>query len=117
MTDPPANVVLIEDSPTEAALALALLEREPCHLQLAATGLMGLRMVERIEPEVVLLDINLPDMSGLDVLDRVRAAAIPPTVVMVTGHSGIDMVVECMRRRLRLHRQALRQPTHVRDAA
>jgi len=98
MADTKANVVLIEDSPTEAALTLALLQDQPYRVHLSTTGAMGIDLTRRIRPEVVLLDIGLPDMSGLKVLEQLRAIGLPIAVIMVTGEAGTDTVVECMRR-------------------
>ena len=92
------NIVLIEDSASEAALTRAYLENDFCHMHHAVTGTAGLDLIAGVRPEVVLLDINLPDMSGLDVLDRLRGAANRVPVIMVTGVCEIDSVVECMRR-------------------
>lgn len=97
MMDTKANIVLIEDSPTEAAFTLALLRDLPYRVHLSATGAMGLDLIRRVKPEVVLLDIGLPDMSGLEVLERIRSFGPPTAVIMVTGEAGTDTVVECMR--------------------
>ena len=92
------DIVLIEDSASEAALARAYLENDFCRVHLAVTGTAGFDLIAEVQPDIVLLDINLPDMSGLDVLDRLRDAADRVPVIMVSGISEIDSVVECMRR-------------------
>ncbi len=98
MVDTKANIVLIEDSPTEAALTLALLRDLPYRVHLSGTGAMGLDLARRVRPEVVLLDIGLPDMSGLEVLECIRSFEPQTAVIMVTGEVNTDTVVECMRR-------------------
>jgi DNA-binding response OmpR family regulator len=57
MVDTRANIVLIEDSPNETTLTLALLRAPPYHVHLSSTGAMGLYLARRVRPEVVLLDI------------------------------------------------------------
>ncbi len=97
MVDTKANIVLIEDSPTEAALTLALLRDLPYRVHQSGTGARGLDLARRVRPEVVLLDIGLPDMSGLEVLECIRSFEPQTAVIMVTGEVNTDTVVECMR--------------------
>jgi two-component system repressor protein LuxO len=98
MQDTKTDIILIEDSPTEAALMLALMKDKPYRVHLSTTGAMGLDLMQRIRPAVVLLDIGLPDMSGVDLLQRIRATGQAVSVIMVTGESGSETVVDCMRR-------------------
>ena len=50
----------------------------------ALTGEQGIDIVQEENPDVVLLDINLPDIDGLEVLERIMAISAPPAVVMLT---------------------------------
>ncbi|WP_137292516.1 response regulator [Nocardioides dongxiaopingii] len=58
----------------------------------AHTGADALRLVEELAPDLLLLDVHLPDQSGLDVLSRLRAAGHRVAVVMVTAERGADAV-------------------------
>lgn len=71
----PSGVVLyIEDNPINAILVERLLARWPeVHLVVAADGRAGLERARTLSPKVVLLDMQLPDMNGLGVLQRLRA--------------------------------------------
>jgi PAS domain S-box-containing protein len=71
----PQGVVLyIEDNPINVILVEQLLARWPrTRLVTAANGAEGLHSARTLKPDVVLLDIQLPDMSGLDVLQRLKA--------------------------------------------
>ena len=55
-------------------------------LQTASDGSEGLELVARCRPDVVVLDLNLPDMSGLDVFHRIRAIDARIPVIFITGH-------------------------------
>lgn len=58
----------------------------------AHTGADALRLVEELEPDLLLLDVHLPDLSGLEVLTRLRGAGRQTAVVMVTAERGGDAV-------------------------
>ncbi|WP_134765005.1 response regulator [Nocardioides sp. 1609] len=58
----------------------------------AHTGADALRLVSELAPDLLLLDVHLPDESGLDVLSRLRAAGHRVAVVMVTAERGADAV-------------------------
>ena len=59
---------------------------------MAHTGQQGLDLAAELEPELVLLDIHLPDMSGLDVLQRLRGRRRPVDVLVITASREIDTV-------------------------
>lgn len=91
-------ILIIED---EAALAsaLALLVKRLGHEPVtAASGALGLDKLSRTKPKLVILDIGLPDMSGLDALARIRRhdAALP--VLIITAHGSLQNAVEAKKR-------------------
>ncbi len=71
---PPLRVVHIEDNALNRSLVEALFAAYPqVHLHSAETAAEGQESIERLRPDVALVDINLPDGSGLDLCRRVRA--------------------------------------------
>src|SRR5262245_20047328 len=91
-------ILIIED---EAALAsaLALLVRRLEHEPLTApSGLLGLDKLARSRPALVILDIGLPDMSGLDALARIRRHDANLPVLIVTAHGNLQNAVEAKKR-------------------
>lgn len=58
----------------------------------ARTGAEALELAERLRPHLLLLDVHLPDLSGLEVLDRLRATGSQVGVVMVTAERGVETV-------------------------
>ena len=64
----------------------------------AATGQEGLALAERDAPDVVLLDIKMPGMDGMDVLTRLRAMSELIPVVMISGHGTTSTAVEAIKR-------------------
>jgi response regulator of citrate/malate metabolism len=58
----------------------------------ASTGAQALEDVVRLRPDLVLLDVYLPDMTGLDVLRRLRAAACPSDVIVISAARDVDSI-------------------------
>jgi len=64
---------------------------------IAQTGNQGLNMFMKVKPGIVLLDLKLPDMSGLDVLKDILAADIKTYVVIITAYATIDTAVQAIK--------------------
>lgn len=88
--DTRARVLIIEDDSDIATFEETMLTRANYHAKVAYTGADGLALVESFKPDVVLLDIGLPDMSGLDVCTTIAETA-DAYILMVSGHSGEDV--------------------------
>ena len=80
------RVLVIEDDESTRALLRKLLERTDKEVVEATTGSAGIRTLYSDRPELVLLDVGLPDMSGWQVLERIRESTDLP-VMMVTGEA------------------------------
>lgn len=80
------TVLLVDDHADFRASARALLEAEGFPVVgEAGDGAAALAAVERLRPAVVLLDIQLPDIDGFAVAERLAAGADPPVVVLISG--------------------------------
>ena len=83
--------VLIVDDDADLCLMLALLvQREGFSSQTAATGEEALRLAQSQVPDVVLLDLKMPGIDGMEVLRRVRDLDPDLPVVLITGHAQIS---------------------------
>jgi len=71
---------------------------EPFELVLASDGPTGLARFEELAPDIVLLDLGLPGMPGLDVLDRIRTLAPTVPVVVLSTRTEVKLVVSATRR-------------------
>ena len=80
------RVLLVDDDETVAAGLVALLEMEGFRVELAMTGAAALRQVERQRPDLVLLDVRLPDVDGGHVYEQIRALDATLPVIFSTGH-------------------------------
>jgi two-component system alkaline phosphatase synthesis response regulator PhoP len=95
----PARILITEDNPQGAELLEAFLSETPHETKVAANGEEALRLVTDWKPDVVLLDIMMPRLSGFEVCRSIRAN--PATrnigVIMVTAldqHADIDRAVD-----------------------
>lgn len=86
MSEPPQNVLVIDDHPLFRKGVLQLLGSAPVfHLVgEASSGAEGIEMATRLVPDLILLDLNMKDMSGIDVLKAVKTADIESRVIMLT---------------------------------
>jgi DNA-binding NarL/FixJ family response regulator len=83
------SVVIVDDNAPFRRSARGLLELDGyCVVGEAGDGAGALEAVQRLQPDVVLLDVGLPDVSGLEVAERLAPA--PPTVVIVSSRDPAD---------------------------
>src|SRR5690349_24976255 len=64
----------------------------------AATGQEGLALAEREAPDLVLLDVKMPGMDGIEVLDRLRTMNDSLPIVVISGHGTISTAVEATKK-------------------
>ena len=71
--DKRAKILIIDDEPSVHIMLEALLEREPFDLHFAKNGIEGLALATSIQPDVILLDVMMPNMNGFDVCQVIRS--------------------------------------------
>jgi two-component system nitrogen regulation response regulator NtrX len=89
-----AKVLIIDDEEAIRSSVRMILEYEGYECVLAANGEAGLKIAERESPDLVFLDIKMPQMDGMEVLKRLKAADGSPPVVMISGHADIATAFE-----------------------
>lgn len=94
------TIVLIDDNPVFLRHAQRFLSQQPgfAVVAVAKTGQEGLRSVQAVRPDVVLLDISLPDQSGLDLIPAVKEAAPESGVIVVTMQDAAQYRDNALRR-------------------
>ncbi len=92
-----ARILIVDDEPNIRTTLGRALDLEGFDVVLASDAASGVAAVEESSPDLVLLDLKLPDHDGLWVLRQVRSRTDPPPVVMMTGHGSTDAAVEAMK--------------------
>ena len=91
------SVLIVEDSPSLAATYRTYMLQLCEQVAVASTGQEALSAMKKSVPTVMLLDLKLPDMNGLEILRRIRRTNVPTRVVVMTAHGSVQVAVEAMR--------------------
>ena len=82
MTQHPIRILVIDDEPAIRRLLKTSLGAEGYAVEEAATGEEGWAQFNRLKPDLVLLDLGLPDIDGRDVLRRIRKIDLTPVIIL-----------------------------------
>lgn len=91
------SIVILDDNPGSLELLSAALAREGVTIHTAARPSEALHLVEKHRPQLVLTDLVMPEMTGLDVLRRVMEMAPATDVVLMTAHYTTETAVQAIR--------------------
>ena len=92
----PRILVVDDDAAIRDSLKMTL-EYDGYDVMQAATGEEGVKLIEREAPDLVFLDVKMPGMDGLEVLQKVRHLAEVTPIVVISGHGDISTAVEATR--------------------
>jgi len=95
---PKSRILVVDDEVAIRESLRMTLEYEGYECILASTGQEALSLVERETPDLVLLDVKMPGMDGIDVLERLRAMNEALPVIVVSGHGTISTAVEATKK-------------------
>jgi DNA-binding NtrC family response regulator len=95
--EPEMTLLVVEDDATLVVVYQEYLRDEPCHVTYAQTGAEALDSIQEHVPDVVLLDLGLPDINGMDILKYINDQQLPCSVVVVTAQGSVDVAVAAMR--------------------
>jgi len=91
------SLLLVDDDAAFRQVMAGELGRVGYEVDTVGTGEEAIQRVAATEPEVVLLDLRLPGMGGLETLKAIQAATPTTEVIMLTGHGSIDSAIESIR--------------------
>lgn len=93
-----ARILVIDDESSIRRTLRDVLEYEKHEVELAENGSLGLEKAEVGDFDVVLCDIKMPKMDGMEVLEKLQEKVPNTVVVMITGHGDIDTAVEAIKK-------------------
>ncbi len=92
------KILVIDDEQSIRRTLKDILEYEKYEVEVAEDGFEGLEKAEAAEYDVILCDIKMPKMDGIEVLEKLQEKTPDSTVVMISGHGTIDAAVESIKK-------------------
>ncbi len=92
MTDGKPHILLVDDEPSLVAVLKPVLEAADYEVSVANDGASALAALDRDEPDVVLLDLGLPDYDGKEVIARIRPRSDIPIIVVSARHQEAEKI-------------------------
>jgi two-component system nitrogen regulation response regulator GlnG len=93
-----STILLIDDEPSVRYSIDRALSSDSVRVESTECGRTGIEAARRLAPDIVLLDVRLPDMSGLDVLHSIREVDRRIPVVIITAHGSTQTAIEATKR-------------------
>jgi DNA-binding NtrC family response regulator len=97
MMDLTAQILVIDDDKAMRDACYQILSRQGYQVELAANARQGLTLLERISFDVILLDLVMPDLDGLETLKKIRGIDPEIEVIIITGYGTIQSAVESIK--------------------
>ncbi len=92
-----ARLLIIDDEPDASEFLKLLVEPRGYLVRTASSGAEARKVLETWQPEIILMDLILPDTDGIALLQEFKEASPESQVIMVTGYGSVTKAVECMR--------------------
>jgi DNA-binding NtrC family response regulator len=93
-----ASILVVDDEPTVQEALETFLRAEGHCVVTAGSGKEALTRIEEEEFDLIVADLVMPGMSGLEVLERTRSIAPAPKVILITGHATVETAIEALRK-------------------
>lgn len=92
------KILIIDDERSIRNSLKEILADEGYDIDVAENGMEGISMVEKEKYSVIFCDIKMPEMDGIEVLDKLESMGLDTAVIMISGHGDIDTAVECIKK-------------------
>jgi LmbE family N-acetylglucosaminyl deacetylase len=97
VVDQPYRVIVVEDDLDVAFFTKTVLEKRGCVVETISDPFLARAAIARFQPDVVITDIEMPGLTGLDLIDQIRAERPGTPVVVMTAHVSVDYAVAALR--------------------
>ncbi len=91
------RVLVVDDEENLRLLVRTILRREGLEVEVAASGEQALALVETFGPDVILTDVRMPRMGGLDLLTTLKAKGNDAVVIVMSAYGNVDLAIEAMK--------------------
>ena len=93
-----SRILIIDDEKSIRRTLREILEYENFKVDEAADGLEGLNLAQKEKFDIILCDIKMPKMDGMEALDKFMEVAVDAPVIMISGHGNIETAVEAVKK-------------------
>src|SRR4051812_30444991 len=91
------RVLVVDDEENLRLVVRTFLKRDGYEVEVAESGEEALALVESFGPDVILTDVKMPKMGGLDLLATLKAKGIDSTVIVMSAYGNVDLALEAMK--------------------
>lgn len=92
------KILVVDDERPIRSVLREILENEEYQVDDAENGKIGFELASKNNYDVILCDIKMPEMDGVEVLEKLQQKGIETPVIMISGHGTIDTAVECLQK-------------------
>ena len=95
---PPIKILVCDDERNICESVSLILEKEPYSLAFASNGKEVIKKVKEFKPEIVILDIKMPKLSGLDTIETIKSINPETKIIMISGYEQPEVIKEALSR-------------------
>ena len=93
-----AVVLIVDDEPLQREILKTILDDEGYETYTASSGEEGLKVVKGLHPDIVLTDLKMEDMEGIDFIESIPRKPFEPSMIIMTAYGTISSAVEAMKK-------------------
>jgi len=91
-----ATVLIVDDNPIDRRLAAGIVEKVGMQTCFAVNGREGLEVIENEPPDIVVTDLSMPEMDGLELVEKIKAEHPTVPVILMTAHGSEEIAVKAL---------------------
>jgi two-component system nitrogen regulation response regulator NtrX len=93
-----SKILIIDDEKSIRSALQEILEYEKYHVDLAENGLEGIEKFSANDYDIILCDIKMPEMDGIEVLEKINESEKDVQVIMISGHANVENAVDAIKK-------------------
>lgn len=91
-------ILVVDDEPLQRDILKTILDSEGYETHTAASGKEALSVIENVHPEVILSDLRMEGMDGIELLEAIAKGPLEPSIIIITAHGTISSAVEAVKK-------------------